>query len=111
MRLLAAACISRVAGAFLAQIDDGDVIMTATEEQISSEETPQNSNAKPTQEVAVEKWGQAVMDLGFCVVPSLLLRAQPRLNLSPTYLAVASATSGAARAVSLIHIRKHGTWS
>ena len=34
------------------------------------------------------KWGHAVMDLGFCIVPSLLLRAQDRLGLSPTQLAV-----------------------
>jgi DNA-binding MarR family transcriptional regulator len=34
------------------------------------------------------KWGKLVMDLGFCIVPSLLLRAQPRLKLSPTQLAV-----------------------
>ena len=35
-----------------------------------------------------KKWGKKVMDLGFCVVPSLLLRAQPRLGLNPTHLAV-----------------------
>ena len=34
------------------------------------------------------KWGKAVMDLGFCIVPSLLLRAQRRLKLTPTQLAV-----------------------
>ena len=34
------------------------------------------------------KWGKKVMALGFCVVPSLLLRAQPRLGLNPTQLAV-----------------------
>lgn len=34
------------------------------------------------------KWGRQVMDLGFCIVPSLLLRAQPRLKLNPTQLAV-----------------------
>lgn len=34
------------------------------------------------------KWGKPVMDLGFCIVPSLLLRAQRRLGLSPTHLAV-----------------------
>ena len=28
------------------------------------------------------KWGKKVMALGFCVVPSLLLRAQPRLGLN-----------------------------
>jgi hypothetical protein len=35
-----------------------------------------------------DKWGKAVMDLGFCIVPSLLLKAQRRLNLTPTQLAV-----------------------
>jgi len=44
--------------------------------------------AKPTQKASAEKWGQAVIDLGFCLVPSLLLQAQRRLNLSPTQLAV-----------------------
>ena len=34
------------------------------------------------------KWGKEVMDLGFCIVPSLLLRAQQRLGLNPTQLAV-----------------------
>lgn len=34
------------------------------------------------------KWGKAVMDRGFCMVPSLMLRAQARLNLNPTQLAV-----------------------
>ena len=35
-----------------------------------------------------KKWGRKVMALGFCVVPSLLLRAQQRLGLNPTQLAV-----------------------
>ncbi len=35
-----------------------------------------------------EKWGKGVMDLGFCIVPSLVLRAQARLGLNPTQLAV-----------------------
>ena len=35
-----------------------------------------------------KKWGKKVVALGFCVVPSLLLRAQRRLGLSPTQLAV-----------------------
>ena len=34
------------------------------------------------------KWGKAVMELGFCMVPSLLLRAQRRLGLNPTQLAM-----------------------
>ena len=35
-----------------------------------------------------KKWGKAVMKLGFCIVPSILLRAQRRLGLNPTQLAV-----------------------
>jgi len=34
------------------------------------------------------KWGKPVMDLGFCIIPSLLLRAQARLRLNPSQLAV-----------------------
>ena len=34
------------------------------------------------------KWGAAVMQEGFCIVPSILLRAQQRLGLNPTQLAV-----------------------
>ena len=35
-----------------------------------------------------QKWGLAVMKMGFCIVPSLLLRAQRRLGLNPVQLAV-----------------------
>src|SRR5690606_37034863 len=35
-----------------------------------------------------DKWSSKVMDLGFCILPSLLFRAQRRLGLSPTQLAV-----------------------
>lgn len=35
-----------------------------------------------------KKWSREVMKLGFCIVPSLLLRAQQRLGLNPTQLAV-----------------------
>jgi hypothetical protein len=34
------------------------------------------------------KWGKAVMALGFSILPSLLFRAQPRLGLNPTQLAL-----------------------
>jgi hypothetical protein len=34
------------------------------------------------------KWGKDVMDLGFCIVPSLLFRAQARLKLNPAHLAI-----------------------
>ena len=35
-----------------------------------------------------QKWGQEVMAFGFCIVPSLLLRAQERLKLNATQLAI-----------------------
>ncbi len=35
-----------------------------------------------------EEMGKEVIALGFCIVPSLLLRAQNRLGLNPTQLAV-----------------------
>lgn len=34
------------------------------------------------------KWGKAVMKHGFSIIPSLILRAQERLGLSPSQLAV-----------------------
>ena len=44
--------------------------------------------ARPTLKAADAKWGSAVLQLGYCMVPSLLLRAQNRLKLTPTQLAV-----------------------
>lgn len=35
-----------------------------------------------------KKWGKQVIKLGFSIIPSLLLRAQQRLGLNPTQLAV-----------------------
>lgn len=58
---------------------------TNTEKPVGDEPS---LTSKSTKKASTEKWGQAVMDLGFCVVPSLLLRAQRRLNLNPTQLAV-----------------------
>ena len=34
------------------------------------------------------KWGKAVMDVGYAIIPSILLRAPRRLGLSPTQLAI-----------------------
>ena len=44
--------------------------------------------APASKKASEAKWGKSVMDLGFCIVPSLLLRAQARLGLNPTQLAV-----------------------
>ena len=35
-----------------------------------------------------KKWGKPVINMGFCIVPSLLFRAQRRLGLNATQLAV-----------------------
>jgi len=35
-----------------------------------------------------KKWGKLVMQQGFCIIPSIMLRAQQRLGLNPTQLAV-----------------------
>lgn len=40
------------------------------------------------EQISDKKWGKDVMKLGFSIVPSLLLRAQQRLGLNPTQLAV-----------------------
>ncbi|MBE0626405.1 MAG: helix-turn-helix domain-containing protein [Burkholderiales bacterium] len=52
---------------------------TATVIPLRPSETPKSSE---------RKWGAAVMKLGFTVLPSLIFRAQARLGLSPTHLAV-----------------------
>lgn len=35
-----------------------------------------------------QKWGERVIGAGFCIVPSLLIRAQQRLGLNPTQFAI-----------------------
>lgn len=47
---------------------------------------PTYERTSPT--VADRRWGKSVMEQGFCVIPSLLLRAQNQLGLSPTQLAI-----------------------
>lgn len=43
---------------------------------------------KKDRKPAEKKWGKAVVDLGFSIVPSLLFRAQHRLGLSNTHMVV-----------------------
>lgn len=64
---------------------------TAPAEEI----TPEGEDANPakpgkvkTSRASADKWGREVLDLGFCVLPSLVFRAQRRLGLNPTQLAV-----------------------
>lgn len=44
--------------------------------------------SKSGNKASEKKWGKAVCDLGFCVIPSLVFRAQARLGLNATQLAV-----------------------
>jgi DNA-binding MarR family transcriptional regulator len=60
--------------------------MTDQTDQQSATIIPLNS-AK-AQRASERKWGKKVMELGFCIIPSLLLRGQQRLGLNATQLAV-----------------------
>ncbi|HQT53381.1 MAG TPA: helix-turn-helix domain-containing protein [Phenylobacterium sp.] len=60
------------------------------DEPITTDEevTPKPPGKAKTGRQSEEKWGVEVMGLGFCMLPSLLFRAQARLGLNPTQLAV-----------------------
>jgi predicted transcriptional regulator len=62
---------------------------TPTENVTPAEEgaPPAPPKAKSTK-ASAHKWGPKVMELGFCILPSLVFRAQRRLGLNPTQLAV-----------------------
>ena len=57
-------------------------------DKAAAENVMQLHPAKKRGQALEKKWGKHVIALGFCSVPSLLLRAQHRLGLSPTLLAV-----------------------
>jgi len=61
-----------------------------SDEPITADEevTPEPVGRTKSTRQSEEKWGADVMALGFCVLPSLLFRAQARLGLNPTQLAV-----------------------
>jgi hypothetical protein len=67
----------------------GENMMTTSDETDSapSAEVIQLRPAK-AKKASERKWGRAVIDFGFCIIPSLLLRAQARLGLNPAQLAV-----------------------
>jgi predicted transcriptional regulator len=46
------------------------------------------SAKKSGQQSSEKKWGRAVVKLGFSIIPSLIFRAQARIGLNPTQLAV-----------------------
>jgi predicted transcriptional regulator len=54
-----------------------EVSMTETPNVIPMKEKPDSRKASE------RKFGKPVMDLGFCIVPSLLIQAQARLGLEP----------------------------
>jgi DNA-binding MarR family transcriptional regulator len=49
---------------------------------------PLRPSTSETSKSSEKKWGGAVMKFGFTVLPSLIFRAQARLGLTPTHLAV-----------------------
>lgn len=67
-------------GAWRSQMTDPNQD-AAQDSKVTAEKKSQKSSAS-------QKWGAKVIDNGFCVLPSLLLRAQRRLHLNPTQLAV-----------------------
>ena len=58
------------------------------ENKAAAENVIQLRPRRETGRASEKKWGKEVIALGFCIVPSLLLRAQNRLGLNPTQLAV-----------------------
>ncbi len=46
------------------------------------------SVAAKTNRASADKWGPEVIELGFLLIPSLLLRAQQHIGLNPTQLAI-----------------------
>ncbi len=51
----------------------------------SSETIPKKTKSN---ELSAKKWGGDVIKQGFCIIPSLLFKAQRRLGLNPTQLAI-----------------------
>ena len=63
----------------------GDV---KAESENQSAEVIQFRGVKDPGKASEKKWGKAVMAIGFCIVPSLLIRAQSRLKINAAQLAV-----------------------
>ncbi|TAL83332.1 MAG: helix-turn-helix domain-containing protein [Rhodanobacter sp.] len=62
--------------------------MKKTEKKQGSAKTEVPLKSATSARTADAKWGKAVMSRGFVIVPSILLRAQGRLGLSGTQLAI-----------------------
>jgi len=65
-----------------------EISMTTGSSTDSEDVTPPKAVKAKTTRASADKWGPKVMELGFCVLPSLIFRAQRRLGLNPTQLAV-----------------------
>lgn len=50
--------------------------------------TAANNPLKESAQKSVQKWGKDAIDRGYCIVPSILIRAQSRLGLSTTQLVI-----------------------
>lgn len=59
-----------------------------TTQSVAEDAQPAKPKKTARSKTSDEKWGQEVMQLGFSIIPALLLRAQQRLGLNPTQLAV-----------------------
>jgi DNA-binding transcriptional ArsR family regulator len=76
-------------------LPESNIVIRGKEAPMSENATTTEDNVTPSApgkakstKQSEEKWGASVMALGFCVLPSLLFRAQRRLGLNPTQLAV-----------------------
>lgn len=57
---------------------------TTIEQEVAAPPPGKKKNTR----ASADRWGEKVMELGFCILPSLVFRAQRRLGLNPTQLAV-----------------------
>lgn len=55
---------------------------------LAAEDADPPRQGKKATRASADKWGPKVLELGFCVLPSLIFRAQRRLGLNPTQLVV-----------------------
>jgi len=59
-----------------------------SDNEVSQTATVIALNANQASRASERKWGRAVMKLGFSIVPSLIFRAQQRLGLNASQLAI-----------------------
>lgn len=67
--------------------ETGAEVMAENSESVAAKEGVSRTK-KSDQHTSERKWGRAVVKLGFSIIPSLIFRAQARLGLNPTQLAV-----------------------